>query len=55
MPRPVPTAPHPPATVRVVRAAVPKGNRELFVAAALDPLFTDGAVGALFPAHGGAP
>jgi transposase len=50
--RPMPIEPIPPETVRVARAAFPKGNRYLRVADALDTLFTDDAFGALFPTHG---
>ena len=52
MRRPMPIAPLPPETVRVARAAFPKGNRYLRLADELDTLFTDAAFGALFPAHG---
>jgi transposase len=50
--RPMPIEPIPPETVRVARAAFPKGNRYLRVADALDTLFTDDAFWALFPTHG---
>ena len=45
--RPMPIDPIPPGTVRVARAAFPKGHRYLRVADALDTLFTDAAFGAL--------
>src|SRR5262245_57058187 len=48
----MPRAPLPPATVRVARAAVPNGNRSRRVAAALDRLVTDDALGTLGPTHG---
>jgi transposase len=50
--RPMPIEPIPPETVRVARAAFPKGNRYLRVADELDSLFTDEVFGALFPTHG---
>jgi transposase len=50
--RPMPIEPIPPETVRVARAAFPKGHRYLRVADALDTLFTDAAFVALFPMHG---
>src|SRR5262245_42809763 len=50
--RPMPIDPMPPETVRVARAAFPKGNRYLRVADALETLFTDEAFLALFPTHG---
>jgi transposase len=50
--RPMPIEPIPPETVRVARAAFPKGNRYLRVADELETLFTDDAFLALFPTHG---
>src|SRR5918999_4273186 len=49
---PMPIEPIPPETARVARAAVPKGNRYLRVADALETLFTDDAVLTLVPVHG---
>jgi hypothetical protein len=48
----MPIEPIPPETVRVARAAFPKGNRYLRVADELDTLFTDDAFLTLFPVHG---
>ena len=48
----MPIGPIPPATVRVARAAFPRGNRYLRVADALETLCTDDAFLALFPTHG---
>jgi transposase len=50
--RPMLIEPIPPETVRVARAAFPKGNRYLRVADELETLFTDDAFLALFPTHG---
>jgi transposase len=50
--RPMPIEPVPPDTARVAHAAFPKGHRYLRLADAVDTLFTDEAVGALFPTHG---
>jgi len=48
----MPIDPIPPETVRVARAAFPKGHRYVRVADALDTLCTDAAFVALFPTHG---
>jgi transposase len=50
--RPMPIVPLPPETVRVARAAFPKGNRYRRVADALASLVADEAFLALFPTHG---
>jgi transposase len=49
---PMPIAPIPPETVRVARAAFPKGNRYLRLADEVETLCTDEAFRALFPTHG---
>jgi transposase len=48
----MPIDPIPPATLRVARAAFPKGTRYVRVADALDTLVTDAAFVALCPTHG---
>jgi transposase len=50
--RPMLIGPIPSETVRVARGAFPKGNQYLRVADALETLFTDDALLALFPTHG---
>jgi transposase len=50
--RPMLIEPVPPETVRVARAAFPKGHRYLRLADELDTLFRDDAFLALFPTHG---
>jgi transposase len=50
--RPMPIEPVPHETVRVARAAFPKGNRYLRLADEVEMLFTDDAFRALFPTHG---
>jgi transposase len=50
--RPMPIEPIPPETARVARAAFPKGHRYLRLTDELDTLFTDEALGTLFPTHG---
>jgi transposase len=50
--RPMPIEPVPPETVRVARAAFPKGNRYLRLADEMETLFTDDTFQALFPTYG---
>jgi transposase len=50
--RPMPIEPVPPETVRIARAAFPKGHKYLRLADELDALFTDDVFLALFPTHG---
>ena len=50
--RPMPSAPVPPETARVARAAFPKGHRSRRLADELDTLFTEALFTTLFPASG---
>jgi transposase len=52
MRRPMPSAPLPPETARVARAAFPQGNRDRRAAEALETLGTDEAFLGWCPTHG---